>query len=130
MPPHDERGSDLFICTTKKPVAYKRTPSNQPLIFAVGALLFLFSILSPLVHSRSDAFALACNPSGCRMEYLRADRDAGYFPTLPLPRLNITSLVHFRHHARDIPNFYPRWPTKFLQIFRIFVQSLSRWENR
>lgn len=28
--PHDERGSDLFIYTTKKPVAYKRTSPPSP----------------------------------------------------------------------------------------------------
>lgn len=50
--PHDERGSDLFIYTTKKPVAYKRTsppslsPSEPPAYFHRRAPTISFSLFS------------------------------------------------------------------------------------
>lgn len=50
--PHDERGSDLFIYTTKKPVAYKRTsppslsPPEPPAYFHRRAPTISFSLFS------------------------------------------------------------------------------------
>lgn len=71
--PHDERGSDLFIYTTKKPVAYKRTsppspspptslsPLEPPAYFHRRAPTTIsFSLFSFHSSTRSDAFARTC----------------------------------------------------------------------
>lgn len=64
--PHDERGSDLFIYTTKKPVAYKRTPSlptrTTRLFSPPCPYYFFFSILFPLVPMHLHARAIQPSP--------------------------------------------------------------------